>query len=77
MSNKSALKRRLTLGRCQYCERNFFSDKRTGRPRLFCDKKCRDGDFRRLRYLTLKNVEPPKKPKSNQRLSDPILPIDP
>jgi hypothetical protein len=54
--------RRLVRHRCQYCGRDFFTEKRTGgRPRLFCDKKCKDGEFRRLRYLTFKNVETPQK----------------
>ena len=59
--------RRLIRHRCQYCGRDFFADKQTGRPRLFCDKTCKDGEFRRLRYLTFKNVETPQKVKSVQR----------
>jgi hypothetical protein len=47
--------RKLIPGRCHYCSRQFFSDQHTGRPRLFCDKKCRDGEFRRSRYLTSQN----------------------
>ena len=61
--------RRLIRHRCQYCGRDFFTDKRTGRPRLFCDKKCKDGEFRRLRYLTLKNVEPPQKSEVSSKIS--------
>lgn len=69
MSNKLASTkfRRLIPGRCQYCERQFFSDKRTGRPRLFCDKKCRDGEFRRFRYPTSKNDESTSKNKDNSK----------
>ena len=36
---------------------------------LFCDKKCRDGEFRRLRYLTLKNVETPQKSEVSSKIS--------
>ena len=61
--------RRLIRHRCQYCGRDFFTDKQTGRPRLFCDKKCKDGEFRRLRYLTLKNVETPRKSEVNSEIS--------
>jgi hypothetical protein len=61
--------RRLIRHRCQYCGRDFFADKQTGRPRLFCDKKCKDGEFRRLRYLTLKNVETPLESVANSKVS--------
>jgi hypothetical protein len=61
--------RRLIRHRCQYCGRDFFADKQTGRPRLFCDKKCKDGEFRRLRYLTLKNVETPQKSEVSAKIS--------
>jgi len=61
--------RRLIRHRCQYCGRDFFADKRTGRPRLFCDNKCKDGEFRRLRYLTFKNVETPEKSKVSSKIS--------
>jgi len=61
--------RRLIRHRCQYCGRDFFTDKQTGRPRLFCDKKCKDGEFRRLRYLTFKNVETPLKNEVSSNIS--------
>ena len=61
--------RRLIRHRCQYCGRDFFTDKHAGRPRLFCDKKCKDGEFRRLRYLTFKNVETPQKSEVSSRIS--------
>jgi hypothetical protein len=61
--------RRLIRHRCQYCGRDFFADKQTGRPRLFCDKKCKDGEFRRLRYLTFKNVETPQKSEVSSKIS--------
>ena len=61
--------RRLVRHRCQYCGRDFFADRQTGRPRLFCDKKCKDGEFRRLRYLTFKNVETPQKNEVNSKIS--------
>jgi|SRR5215472_8932532 len=61
--------RRLVRHRCQYCGRDFFTDKQTGRPRLFCDKKCKDGEFRRLRYLTFKNVETPQKSEVGSKVS--------
>ena len=61
--------RRLIRHRCQYCGRDFFADKQTGRPRLFCDKKCKDGEFRRLRYLTLKNVETLQKSEVSSKIS--------
>jgi hypothetical protein len=59
--------RKLIPGRCHYCSRQFFSDKHTGRPRLFCDKKCRDGGFRRSRYLTSKNGETVSKKEGNSK----------
>jgi hypothetical protein len=61
--------RRLIRHCCQYCGRVFFADKQGGRPRLFCDKTCKDGEFRRLRYLTLKNVESPPKSEVNSEAS--------
>jgi hypothetical protein len=61
--------RRLIRHRCQYCGRDFFADRQTGRPRLFCDKKCKDGEFRRLRCLTFKNVETPQKSEVSSNIS--------
>jgi hypothetical protein len=61
--------RRLIRYRCQFCGRDFFAEKQTGRPRLFCDKKCKDGEFRRLRYLTFKNVETPQKSEVSSKIS--------
>jgi hypothetical protein len=58
--------RRLIRHRCQYCGRDFFAGKQAGRPRLFCNKTCKDGEFRRLRYLTFKNVETPQQFKDFQ-----------
>jgi hypothetical protein len=43
-------KRRLVAGQCQSCGRQFFY-RRTGRPRNFCDQKCRQSDFRHSGYL--------------------------
>lgn len=59
MSNKLASTkfRKPIPGSCHYCSRQFFSDKHTGRPQLFCDKRCRDGKFRRSRYVRSKNGE--------------------
>jgi hypothetical protein len=59
--------RKLIPGRCHYCSRQFFSDQHTGRPRLFCDKKCRDGEFRRSRYLTSQNGESVSKNEDNSK----------
>jgi hypothetical protein len=59
--------RKLLASRCHYCSRQFFSNKHTGRPRLFCDKRCRDGEFRRSRYLTSKNGESVSKNKDNSK----------
>jgi hypothetical protein len=42
--------RRLVAGQCQACGRQFFY-RRTGRPRNFCDQRCRQADFRRSGYL--------------------------
>jgi hypothetical protein len=69
MSNNltSAKFRKPIPGRCHYCSRQFFSDKHTGRPRLFCDKRCRDGEFRRSRYLTSKNGESVSKNKDKSK----------
>jgi hypothetical protein len=69
VSNKlvSAKFRKPIPGRCHYCGCQFFSYKHTGRPRLFCDKKCRDGEFRRSRYLTSKNGETVPKKEGNSK----------
>jgi hypothetical protein len=69
VSNKLASTkfRKLIPGRCNYCSRQFFSHKRTGRPQLFCDKRCRDGKFRRSRYLRSKNGESVSKKASNAK----------
>jgi hypothetical protein len=59
--------RKLIPGRCRYCGRQFFSDKHTGRPRLFCGKTCRDGEFRRSRYPRSKNGESVSKKEDNSK----------
>ena len=38
--------KRLISGRCQHCGARFFTAKRTGRPQLFCGKRCRQAEFR-------------------------------
>ena len=58
--------RKLVPGHCHYCSRHFFSDKHTGRPRLFCDKKCRDGQVT-LPLLTSKNGESVSKKEGNSK----------
>jgi hypothetical protein len=54
--NHSQKFRKLTPGRCRYCDRRFFF-RLAGRPQLYCNKKCRDREFRRSRYLPSKNGE--------------------
>jgi hypothetical protein len=41
--------RKLTAARCRFCDRQFFY-RRAGRPRIFCDHKCRQADFRHGGY---------------------------
>jgi hypothetical protein len=48
--------RRLIAGRCRYCDRRFFY-RHPGRPRTYCDHKCRQAEFRYSGYLR----KPPKK----------------
>jgi hypothetical protein len=50
--------RRLTSGRCQHCGVKFFTAKRTGRPPLFCGKKCRQAEFRFISGLRRSGFEP-------------------
>ena len=69
MSNKSAHKfRKLIPGRCRYCDRRFFYRHGT-RPRIFCDQKCRQGDFRLSGYLHPKNDETCRKSEINSKIS--------
>jgi hypothetical protein len=56
MSNKQSKFSKLVPGRCRYCDRQFFYHP-AGRPPLYCDQKCRQGEFRRSRYLASKNDE--------------------
>ena len=54
LASKSSLAvRRLVPGCCESCGRQFFY-RRTGRPRNFCDQKCRQSDFRRSGYTSSK-----------------------
>jgi hypothetical protein len=55
---------KLAPGRCRYCARQFFY-RQTGRPKLYCDKTCRQADFRRAGYLTPKSDESPRKSSTN------------
>lgn len=72
LSSTTSKFRRLIRHRCQFCGRDFFTEKQAGgRPRLFCDKKCKDGEFRRRRYLTLKNVETRQKTEATSKVSRP------
>jgi endogenous inhibitor of DNA gyrase (YacG/DUF329 family) len=71
MSNKSLLAmRRLVAGQCQACGNQFFY-RRTGRPRNFCDQKCRQSDFRRSGYAYPKIDKSVQKNEVNSRTFDP------
>ena len=50
--------RRLISGRCQHCGAKFFTAKRTGRPPLFCGKKCRQAEFRFIAGLRHSGFKP-------------------
>jgi hypothetical protein len=62
--------RRLVPGWCESCGRQFFY-RRIGRPRIFCDQKCRQSGFRRPGYLPSKIDEGPQKTQVSSRVSDP------
>jgi hypothetical protein len=49
--------KRLISGRCQHCGARFFTAKHTGRPRLFCGKKCRQAEFRFISDLRRSGFE--------------------
>jgi hypothetical protein len=60
--NAALSTRRLVPGQCQSCGKQFFYQ-RTGRPKLFCDQKCRQSDFRRSGHIASKIDESaPKTP---------------
>jgi len=50
--------KRLISGRCQHCGAKFYTAKRTGRPQLFCGKKCRQAEFRFVSSLRRSGFEP-------------------
>jgi hypothetical protein len=50
--------KRLISGRCQHCGAKFLTAKRTGRPQLFCSKKCRQAGFRFISGLRRSGFEP-------------------
>lgn len=60
--------RRLVHGRCRYCDRRFFF-RQTGRPRLHCDHKCQQAEFRHSRYLHPKRDESGKKSSVKSKIS--------
>jgi hypothetical protein len=60
----STVARRLVAGRCQSCGNQFFY-RRTGRPKNFCDQKCRQSDFRRSGRGSLQIDESAPKSKVN------------
>jgi len=60
--------RQLVPARCRFCDRQFFY-RPTGRPRLFCDDKCRQADFRHTGYLDPKRNERGQKTKVNSKIS--------
>jgi hypothetical protein len=72
--------KRLISGRCRYCHGKFFTAKRTGRPQLFCGKKCRQAEFRFVTGLRRSGFEPegtvalncdetPQKSRANSKVS--------
>jgi hypothetical protein len=72
--------KRLISGRCQHCGARFFTAKRTGRPQLFCGKKCRQAEFRFISGLRrsgfesegtvgLTRDEPPRKSEVGSKIS--------
>jgi hypothetical protein len=62
--NSSAKFRKLTPGRCRYCDRQFFY-RQVGRPKLYCDHKCRQADFRHAGYPYPKRDESPRNSSTN------------
>jgi len=62
--------RRLVPGRCEFCGCQFFY-RRIGRPRNFCDRKCRQADFRRSGYLLSQSDESPQKSEVTSKASRP------
>jgi hypothetical protein len=48
----------LISGHCQHCGAKFLAAKRTGRPQLFCSKKCRQAEFRFISGLRRSGFEP-------------------
>jgi hypothetical protein len=50
--------KRLISGCCQHCGAKFYTAKRTGRPQLFCGKKCRQAEFRFISGLRRSGFEP-------------------
>lgn len=50
--------KRLISGRCQHCGAKFLTAKRTGRPQLFCSKKCRQAEFRFISGLRRSGFQP-------------------
>jgi hypothetical protein len=68
--NHPAKFRKLVPAYCQYCGTKFLY-RPAGRPPLYCDKQCRDGEFRRSRYLPSKNGESRPKTKATSKTSSP------
>jgi hypothetical protein len=68
--NHSTKFRKLVPGRCRYCNRQFFY-RRDNRPKLFCDGKCRQADFRHARYLRAKRNESIKKTEAKAKTFGP------
>jgi hypothetical protein len=70
--------RRLLSGVCQSCGRQFFY-RRTGRPKNFCDQKCRQAvrqvvrqtDFRRFWTVASRTDESAQKSKDNSKTFSP------
>lgn len=52
--------RKLVPGRCRYCDRQFFF-RQAGRPKVFCNNKCKNAEFRHARYLDAKRDESAQK----------------
>jgi len=71
-SNATTLQlRRLVPGQCRACGREFLY-RRTGRPRNFCDQKCRQSAFRQCGgYPPSQIAESVRKKEATSKLSSP------
>jgi hypothetical protein len=66
---------------CQYCGREFFAGKRSGRTRQFCCNACRQAHFRNAKieawYQNRGRYETPKIPQQTQRTAKAKIEVEP